>query len=204
MLRLLTKIPDHPHVAVSGGPDSMAALDFLSRGRPVTALFFNHGTEFSSIGESFVQRFCTERKIPLHVGHLSGGRNPDLSLEEFWRLERRAFFSRFPNTITGHHLDDAVETWLMTSLRGKPELIPPQSGTVSHPFLLNRKRALVDWCQRKGVPFLEDPSNSDVRFDRNRVRIKLIPVALGVNPGLFTTVRNLYLKGSFHAQNSVP
>jgi len=44
MLRILGKLPRELVVAVSGGPDSMAILDFLSNNHDVTAAYFNHGT----------------------------------------------------------------------------------------------------------------------------------------------------------------
>jgi tRNA(Ile)-lysidine synthase TilS/MesJ len=46
MLRILGKLPRELVVAVSGGPDSMAILDFLSNNHDVTAAYFNHGTPF--------------------------------------------------------------------------------------------------------------------------------------------------------------
>jgi tRNA(Ile)-lysidine synthase TilS/MesJ len=47
-------------VALSGGPDSMAAHHFIWRHRPqVTAIYFNHGTEHGEDAEHFLKNYCT-------------------------------------------------------------------------------------------------------------------------------------------------
>ena len=65
MLRVLGKIPREVVVAVSGGPDSMAILDFLSNNHNVTVAHFDHGTAFGKDCKYFVTEFCEERDIPL-------------------------------------------------------------------------------------------------------------------------------------------
>ena len=58
-LKILGKVPDDVFVAVSGGADSMAGLDFLNRRKRVTALYFNHGTSFGDNSESFLKNYCS-------------------------------------------------------------------------------------------------------------------------------------------------
>ena len=55
MLRVLGKLPSELVVAVSGGPDSMAILDFLSNNHNVTAAYFDHGTSFGKHCKHFVK-----------------------------------------------------------------------------------------------------------------------------------------------------
>ena len=68
MLKVLGKLPRDVTVAVSGGPDSMAILDFLSNNHNVTAAYFDHGTSFGTKCKSFVKEFCESRDIDLVVG----------------------------------------------------------------------------------------------------------------------------------------
>ena len=68
MLKVLGKLPRDLTVAVSGGPDSMAILDFLSNNHNVTAAYFDHGTPFGTKCKSFVKEFCDDRDIDLVVG----------------------------------------------------------------------------------------------------------------------------------------
>ena len=65
MLKVLGKLPRDLIVAVSGGPDSMAILDFLSNNHNVTAAYFDHGTPFGTKCKSFLKEFwdfIVERK----------------------------------------------------------------------------------------------------------------------------------------------
>jgi len=195
MIHLLGKVPIKCTIAFSGGVDSVAAFDFLSNGkRDIELAFFDHGTTTSSQAKRFVEKFAADRGIPLKIGSLSREKNPDESLEEFWRNERYRFFHSFETAVvTAHHLDDAVETWIFNSLHGNPRLIPHSNRNVIRPFLLTQKSELINWCQRRKLYWIEDESNKDLRFNRNLIRHKIVPEALKVNPGLHKTVYKKYL-----------
>jgi len=200
MLKLLGKIPKKIAIACSGGPDSMAALDFFSaNGRAVEVLYFNHGTEHGAEAESFIRSYCNNRGLKLTVGELSRGRQKDESPEEFWRNERYKFFEKWLATnseyklVTCHHLDDAVETWIFTSSRGMPKTIPYSRGSIIRPFLLVRKQDLVSWCERKDVPFVHDPSNLDTKYARNLIRKDILPLIEKINPGIYKVIRKKIL-----------
>jgi len=198
MIRLNEQIPKRIVIAVSGGADSMAALNFLSRKRDVTAVYFNHGTEHGDEAEELVSQYCEDNDLSLLVGRI-GSYDGALSrsLEDFWREKRYNFFESVALTpayadvpfITCHHLDDVVETWLFTSLHGEGKLIPSHRGRYLRPFLMTRKAVLEDWCARHDVPYIVDPSNENTRFMRNFIRHEIIPKALRVNPGLHKVLR---------------
>lgn len=197
-IRIHGSVPTEFFLACSGGPDSMAALDFLTNNRSdrkVTPVFFHHNTDTSSRSLDLLLKFSKDRSLPLELDGLSREKDKDESLEEYWRNERlRFFYSLQGPVVTAHNLDDAIETWIFTSLHGKPSLIPYQNRNVIRPFLLTEKSTLLSWCARRGIPFYNDPSNQDVhRFTRAWIRYKIIPAALQVNPGLRKTVRKLIL-----------
>ena len=186
MIKLLGKIPVTVNVAVSGGPDSMAVLDFLRKGkRNVTAVYFNHNTAHGYAAQGFVTNYCVENEIPLITGHI---KNPDpmgKSKEEYWRNERHAFFTSLDGpVVTGHHLDDSVEWWVFSSLHGTGRLIPYSRDNVIRPFLLTPRSSLLAWNDKNNLPYLNDPGNKDESFMRSIVRHKIVPEALRVNPGL--------------------
>ena len=193
MIQLLGKIPDKITVAVSGGPDSMAALNFLNNGkRSVTALYFHHGTAHGEVAKRFLRKYCFRSQVHLIEGYLQGQKIPDQSWEEFWRKERYECFRQVPGPIvTAHHLDDVVEWWLLTSMHGESKTIPYENPDyeVIRPFLLTPKSALLEWCDRKHVPFLEDPTNESRDHMRNVIRHDVMPYALKVNPGIHKVVK---------------
>lgn len=196
MLHIYGELPKFGYVACSGGADSMALLSFLSLGKKeVELLYFNHGTEFGNLSEEFLLKYSEDMKLKIHIGRISRERDKKESPEEFWRNERYKFFNKFDAPIMmAHHLDDAVETWIHSCLNGNPRLIPYRNGNVIRPFLLNEKEKLLSWCKRKGVPWVEDPSNMDVRFTRNRIRHNLLAEAYKVQPGLRKIIMKKYLE----------
>ena len=170
----------------------MAALDFLSKNKNITVLHYNHGTPHANHAEVVVSQYCERNSIPLIVGELKDEIPAGVSKEDFWRRNRYDFFEKEAgdlHVITCHHLDDAIETWLFTSMHGHPRLIPSQRGRYLRPFLGTRKVIFEEWCDRKGVHFINDPSNTDLTFMRNYIRHEIVPRALRVNPGLPKVLR---------------
>lgn len=194
--KLITPLPRKLVLAFSGGVDSVAAADWLSRSHDLTLAYFHHGTEHSEHALSWVQNFARERNIPLVVEYLVGTRNPEHSLEEHWREHRYAFLYKFQPTtvITAHHLDDVMETYIWSALHGNPRTIPLKRDNILRPFLTTPKQNFIDWCRDKKLNWCEDASNSDTQYTRNYIRHSLMPHALRVNPGLATTVRKLVMK----------
>ena len=120
MIQLLGSIPNNVTLACSGGPDSMAILAFLLRGRKnVKLVYFNHGTKHADSAQAFVEQVAHERNLSLEIGNIKRDRLPSESVEEYWRNQRYNFFNQFSGPlITGHHLDDVAEWWIFSSLNG--------------------------------------------------------------------------------------
>ena len=191
MIKLLFPLPKSVTVAFSGGVDSVAIADFLSRKHTVDCAFFHHGTENSERAYKFVSEFCTDRKLTLTVGFLQDNKPKKLSAEEHWRDERYKFLDGFDTVVTGHQLDDCVETYIWSALHGTPKVIPLRRGNVLRPFLTTPKSEFVDWCERKGLSWCHDKSNDETKYTRNYIRHELMPHALRVNPGLTTVIRKI-------------
>lgn len=200
MIKVQGKLPRSLYVGCSGGIDSMAVVDFLSRKHDVEVLFFDHGSDHDRVARKFVAEYCERKNIEFITGSITQeyDSNSGMSKEEFWRWERYRFFEKFSlpmhPVITCHHLDDCVETWIWSSLHGRPSVIPYSRGDVIRPFRLNRKRDLELWASVNNVPYLEDPENKNTNFTRNYIRHELMPHALKVNPGLFKTVKKKVLE----------
>lgn len=196
MLKLLVPLPRKLTVAFSGGVDSVAVADFLRRKHEVTCAFFHHGTENSERAFEFVSKFCSKYDLTLLVGFIQGDKPKELSAEEWWRNKRYAFLctDSMGPVVTAHHLDDCVETYLWSCMHGTPKVIPLIRENVIRPFLTTPKSEFVSWCQRKGLEWCEDLSNTDEKYTRNYIRKNLVPHALKVNPGLYTVVKKIVEK----------
>lgn len=186
MIRFIHHLPRECVVACSGGADSMAILSFLTFNskRNVTVAYFDHKTEFGNQAKEFIKDYCAQRNLSLKIGEISDSKPKDQSWEEYWRIQRYQFLHSFDlPVITAHNLNDQMETWLFTGFHGQSRLIPYQNKNVIRPFMPTLKQELVQWCKNKNVPWLEDPSNQNTNFMRNKIRHDILPEVLKVNPG---------------------
>jgi tRNA(Ile)-lysidine synthase len=185
MIKVQGKIPRAVGVAVSGGVDSMAVLDFLSKNHDVTVYCFDHGTEYGSEAMKLVAAYCRKKRIPIKTAKILNEKPKGRSQEEHWRDERYAWFESIEQEIVmAHHLNDCVETWVFNMCNGATHTIPYRHNNVIRPFRLTTKRALLDWADEHKVPYLEDKSNKDLKYTRNYIRYELMERIAHVNPGL--------------------
>lgn len=187
MLKQIIKPAENFILAISGGVDSMAIYDFYKTGKKnFTPVFFHHKTKTSEKAEQFLRKTVGDSLV---VGYLEEECPKGESKEQFWRKHRYAFLRSFGKEIvTAHHLDDVVETWIFSCLRGNPKIIPVQNQGVVRPFLTNRKSEFKKWCENKKVSWIEDESNSDDKYMRNFIRNNMVKDALVVNPGLHKVI----------------
>lgn len=189
MIKVQRELPRHLVVACSGGVDSMAVANFLKRNHRVTLQFVHHGTETSDQAHEFLYDYAKDNGMALCVAKISTRVPRGVSQEEHWRNERyKVFHSWDCPVITGHHLDDCVETWIWSSMHGEGKVIPYQNKNVIRPFRLNRKQEFIDWCKRKNVSWIEDKSNIDTKYIRNYIRNNVVDQMLVVNPGLHKVI----------------
>jgi len=192
MIKVLGEIPKGKFgIAVSGGIDSMVCLDFLLKGKyNPEVIYFNHNTEHGSKAEIFVKDFCNKNNLTLNIDRTDI--TPKSNKEKIWSNLRYEYFSKFDfPIITCHHLDDCVETYIFSMLRGFQSVIPYSRGNVIRPFLLNEKSVLESWGKRKGISFIQDESNFSTDYSRNKIRHNIVPESLIINPGLKTVIRKM-------------
>jgi tRNA(Ile)-lysidine synthase len=179
-------------IAYSGGADSTALLYAAAQRWPgqVHALHVNHGLQ-AAAGD-FVrtcEETCTRLGVPLHVLHINAGHAAGQSPEDAARLARYAALAEtasalgLQGVLLGQHADDQVETLLLALSRGAglPGLSAmaaqfERGGMVFHRPLLQLPAAdLRQWLVQSGNRFVDDPTNTDERFTRNRIRARLLP-----------------------------
>ena len=190
--------------AVSGGADSMCLLHLLcalSRegGFRVIAAHYNHslrGAE-SDRDAAFVAQWCAERDIPCIVGEgdVAGeAAARGLGVEETARQMRYGFLRTVADTTgcvriaTAHSADDNLETLLLHLVRGAGlhglAGIPPRRGEIVRPLLTTSRADILAYLEEHGVPHVEDSSNADEGYARNRIRRQVVPVLRQLNPRL--------------------
>lgn len=189
----LLSLGDKVIAAVSGGADSVAMLFALyllrdELGITLEAAHFNHhlrGAE-SDRDEAFVTDFCGRYCIPLHLGSgriVSGKKG----LEAAARDARYAFLRRLPGKVaTAHTADDNAETVLMRLIRGTGlkglGAIAPVSGNVIRPMLTVTRDDVEAFLKEYALPHVEDSSNAEDDFLRNRIRHGILPLMRAENP----------------------
>lgn len=178
----------------------MVLIDYI-RNNPKSKfdiLYFNHGTPSCLKAEKFLDKFCSDNGITLIKGYISRERAKNESQEEYWRNERYNFFSKYSSEpiILAHHLNDCVETWVMTSLRGNPSLIPYHNPkyNIYRPFLMVSKKEITEWSKRKNVEWVLDSSNNDTSLNRNYVRHIMMEQIRVINPGIEKTIAKKILE----------
>jgi|TARA_R110000851_G_scaffold184761_3_gene334133 tRNA(Ile)-lysidine synthase len=196
MFKLACKIPQKVEVALSGGPDSVALLGFLAKSRrDVSAAFIHHGTKTSTESLKVVIKVCKQVKVPLRMTTLTSVKQGTKGLEATWRDMRYDFLDQAERAVvTAHHLDDATEWWIFSSLHGEGKLIPRIRGNYLRPFLLTRKEKLIEYCKYNNLPFYIDETNLLTDRPRVLIRNKMMYDCLEINPGLHKTIKKKYLK----------
>lgn len=168
-------------VAVSGGPDSMALLWLMVSLLPgqVRAATVDHGLRQGSAEEArMVAGFCDRDHIPHAIlcppTPIRGSFQAAARTERYRLLDQWREAHALDHIVTAHHADDQLETLIMRLNRssgvGGLASIRARNGPVLRPLLCWRRADLVALALDADLPFVDDPSNADVRFDRARLR----------------------------------
>ena len=178
-------------LAVSGGPDSMAMLALAVAALPgqVTVATFDHGLRDGSAAEAaMVADWCRANAVPHRTLHPA----EPLPRTNVQATARRARYAALLDWAAGagasvlataHHADDQAETFLMRANRGSglaglAGVRPRRTETLADGRQIMVLRPLLGWrraelravAEGAGLPFVDDPSNGDPRYDRARMR----------------------------------
>jgi tRNA(Ile)-lysidine synthase len=190
--RRLLEPGDHVLVGVSGGPDSVALLHALVLLRSEYALrlsvcHVHHGLRPEADRDAaFVEALASRLSCPARVVRVEVARGGGRSPEEAARLVRLAALGRVARATgarriaLGHTADDQVETVLMRILQGAGPRglagIPARRGQIVRPLLDVSRAEVLAHLAAHGLESVEDATNRDTRFLRNRVRHELLPL----------------------------
>ncbi len=183
-------------VGYSGGADSTALLLACAQKWPgqIIALHVHHGLQLAA--DDFAdhcQSVCAALGIPMRLHRVNAKHRRGESPEDAARRARyQGFYAlvqagqdeqAIHSIAIAQHADDQIETMLLALSRGAG--LPGLSAMPQHwirdglnyhrPMLQVSGAALRHWLAEQGVGFVEDPSNCDERYTRNRIRAQLMP-----------------------------
>ncbi|MBP2078514.1 tRNA lysidine(34) synthetase TilS [Oceanobacillus polygoni] len=202
-------------VGVSGGPDSMALLHFLSSIQEewkltVIAASVDHQLrgEESLSDLHYVEHICKAWGIEFVGASLDVPAykvKHKLGTEVAAREVRYRFFAeqmdcyRADYLALGHHGDDQIETMLMkltrtassSALTGIPVQRAFSTGMIIRPFLCVTKDMIETYCKKNQIEVRLDPTNDQTVYTRNYYRNKIVPLIKERNDNLHRMTQHL-------------
>ena len=192
-------------VAFSGGVDSTVLLHSAVQVWPgaVQAVHVHHGLQIAADGfESHCSAVCAQWNMPIHFRRLGLRLERGDSAEEKARENRYRALAEVAQAtgasavLLGQHANDQLETVLLalsrgagvSGLAGMPVQRHWHGSLFLRPWLSCSGKSIRDHAHRLELPFIEDPSNADMAFTRNRIRKELVPGLLNVFPALLETM----------------
>jgi len=187
-------------IAVSGGRDSVALLNFLvERGyKKLVVSHLNHQLRgrSSDADARFVEKLAAQHDVDLEIGSANVralAATQKMSVETAAREARYQFFAqvakrrRCRTIFLGHHADDLVETFLINLFRGSGRTglgamrevskrrVEDVDLTIVRPFLGVWRREIDRYVGKHRLKFRQDASNKNLVTLRNRIRGRIIP-----------------------------
>ncbi|MCG9639016.1 tRNA lysidine(34) synthetase TilS [Vibrio sp. Isolate34] len=181
-------------VAFSGGVDSRVLLELAvqytkAHGIDCQAIHIHHGlSESADQWAEQCQAWCDDLSVPLAVERVSLDVHSGESIEKLARDARYHAFKQHIRhgdvLVTGQHIDDQVETFLLALKRGSgpkglssmAKVMPFADAHIVRPLLSVTRTEIEAAALDMGLTWVEDESNQDVRFDRNFIRHQVTPV----------------------------
>ena len=192
-------------LAVSGGVDSMVMADLFRRLNCKYAIahcnFHLRGAE-SDRDEQFVSDYAAKNNILLFkqsFDTFTYMEENKKSLEMSARDLRYDWFQKimtehgFTLLATAHHGDDSAETFLINLLRGTGIAglhgILPKSNYIIRPMLFTSRRKIMQYVHKHNIHYVEDSTNKDNKFTRNKIRNEVVPVLREISPNFDIIIR---------------
>lgn len=184
-------------VGVSGGADSVALLDMLLQigyNCVVAHCNFHLRGEESDRDCLFVKKLCQSYNVILHIVDFDTEKyaaDNSVSIEMAARELRYNWFEEIrqkeqaPYIAVAHHSDDSVETILLNLVRGTGIRgltgISPKNGSIIRPLLCLNRSDILGYLESRGILYVNDYTNFEDIYSRNRVRLKVLPLLETIN-----------------------
>ncbi|MEE1119529.1 MAG: tRNA lysidine(34) synthetase TilS, partial [Bacteroidales bacterium] len=185
-------------IALSGGVDSVVLATLMHKANYNIALAhcnFHLRDEESNRDEAFVRSWAKENNVELFVkefdtyGYMKENK---ISLEMAARDLRYEWFNslmetkKFDFLCTAHHLDDSIETFFINLLRGTGIAglhgIQAKNDKITRPLLFATREEILNYAKENNITYVEDSTNAETKFTRNKIRHNLFPILREINP----------------------
>ncbi len=179
-------------VAFSGGMDSAVLLHMLAglrqtKGLTLRAVHIHHGiSRYADDWQQHCQQVCDDLAIPLLVRKVTlctEGRGIEAAAREARYTAFSELLQPGEALVTAHHQDDQCETLLLALKRGSgpaglsamPPVLRFGSAVLLRPLLPFTRQQLAAYAAQYQLHWVEDDSNQDTAYDRNFLRLKILP-----------------------------
>jgi tRNA(Ile)-lysidine synthase len=189
--------------AVSGGMDSVLMAHLLK------AAGFNFGIAHCNFrlrgdealaDQQFTKRLAEHLDVPFHTIDFDTKKyaaEKKISIQMAARELRYQWFDQisqqtgYDTIALAHHQNDAIETILLNLTRGTGIAglhgILPKNGSLVRPLLFLKREEILDIVNSNGLEYVEDSSNTSLKYARNKIRLEVIPKLKELNPALEST-----------------
>ncbi|MGB7650593.1 MAG: tRNA lysidine(34) synthetase TilS [Gallionella sp.] len=186
-------IPPHSRllIALSGGVDSVALLHLLQQLKTrfdwqLHAVHVHHQISIHADSWAvFCAQLCADYAIPFDLEHIDITPLREHGVEAAARQLRYQALAKHASDflLLAHHADDQAETLLLQLLRGSGvkgaaamPLLAQRECTWLRPLLNVTRTEIVAYARAQNLAWIEDDSNTDTRYARNFLRLKVMPV----------------------------
>jgi len=207
ILKGLIESGDRVVVGVSGGADSMCLIDLLIKYRKsvnfnVLAVHINHNIrEDAQKDEDFVRNFCLKNKVDfksVHINTKEYAKKNGKTIEQAGRELRYSIFNNLlieynaSKLLIAHHKVDQAETVLMHIARGSSikgaRGLGLIRGNIIRPLLNFTRQDVETYNKENNVEFVNDCTNSDIKYTRNYVRNEILPRLEKIYPNIVNSL----------------
>ena len=191
-------------VTVSGGVDSIVLCHLLKKYNANFAIAhcnFGLRAEESDKDECFVEELAEALEVNIHIKKFDTKeylKNAGISIQMAARELRYQWFSElakqkgYKYILTAHHQNDLLETVLLNLIRGTGIAglhgIKPKSGNIIRPLLFATKEHVLKYAEENNLDWREDSSNESAKYQRNLLRLEVIPILKKINSNLEQTL----------------
>ncbi len=180
-------------IAISGGLDSTVLLHAMATARSrhqktLVAVYVDHQLQSASADwRDACRKIASELSVDFVAETVKVDLNSGAGLEAAAREARygalRSHIEAGDWLLSAHHRDDQAETLLLNLMRGSgpiglagiAAIRPFARGWLARPLLGVSRAELLSYADRTGLQWIDDPSNTDLGFDRNFLRHDILP-----------------------------